>query len=39
MVLPLDTVATDALEAGAQFPHLLNAAVMTATLQNGYAPT
>lgn len=39
IVLPLDTTGTDASEAGAQFAHLLNAAIIVATMQNGYAPT
>nr|QDH90922.1 MAG: hypothetical protein H1Rhizo26FD577_000002 [Leviviridae sp.] len=39
MLIPLDITAADALEAGAQFAHLLNNATVLPTFQNGYAPT
>nr|QDH90915.1 MAG: hypothetical protein H2RhizoLitter7333_000002 [Leviviridae sp.] len=38
-VLPLDMTSADINEQGAQFAHLLNAALVVGTLQSGYAPT
>lgn len=38
-VLPLDMTSADILEQGAQFAHLINAALVVGTLQTGYAPT
>lgn len=39
VAVPLDIVSADANEAGAQFAHLLNSALMVSVLQGGYAPT
>lgn len=39
VAIPLNVTSTDAVEAGAQFAHLLNTAQVIAVLQNGYAPT